>query len=115
MGVTNLEEKVTFRPFDLGEMLDTEGDIARFLENASMDGDAAAIALALGIVARARNMSQLGRDVGITRMGLFTALAPGGKPSPDTVAKVAKALEFGLALRSLPTSGSALGAKRAAE
>lgn len=42
-------------------------------------------------IARARNMSQLAKDAGMTRAGLYKALFPDGNPSFATVAKVAKA------------------------
>lgn len=56
--------------------------------------DPAFIAHALGVVARARNMSQLARDSGLTRVGLYKALSREGNPSFATVMKVARALGF---------------------
>jgi len=53
--------------------------------------DANFIAHALGDVARARNMSQLARDTGLTREGLYRALSSDGNPSFATVLKVAHA------------------------
>lgn len=92
--------KVAFRRFDIAEKLKTEEDIADFMEAVIADSadDPAAIARALGHVARARSMAQLARDTGITREGLYKALAPDGNPSFATVAKVAKALGFKLTL-----------------
>ena len=55
---------------------------------------------ALGVVARAKNMSQLARDTGLTREGLYKALSPEGNPTFSTVAKVAKALGFRLTVQS---------------
>ena len=62
------------------------------------DGDPALIAAALGDIARARNMSQLARDTGMTREGLYKALSGEGNPSFATVTKVARALGFKLTL-----------------
>lgn len=56
------------------------------------DGDPAFIVHALNVIARARNMSQLARDTGLTREGLYKALSSEGNPAFSTVAKVAKAL-----------------------
>jgi probable addiction module antidote protein len=53
---------------------------------------------ALGVIARARNMSQLAKDAGISREGLYKALSPEGNPSFATVAKIAKALGFRLSV-----------------
>jgi probable addiction module antidote protein len=52
---------------------------------------------ALGVIARAKNMSQLARDTGLTREGLYKALSEDGNPTFATVTKIAKAL--GLQIR----------------
>lgn len=54
------------------------------------------IALALGDIARAKGMTQLSKETGITRDGLYRAPPPTGNPSFDTVQKVIRA--FGLKL-----------------
>lgn len=80
--------------WDSAEHLRTDEDIELYLE-ACIDeagDDPAFIVHALGVIARARNMSQLARDTGLTREGLYKALSPGGNPTFATVAKVAKAL-----------------------
>lgn len=88
-----------FAPYDPAESLKTPKEIAAYLEAALEDGaeDPAFLAQALGVVARARNMSQLAKDTGISREGLYKALSPDGNPSLSTVLKVAKA--FGVRLK----------------
>lgn len=54
--------------------------------------DAAGIARVLGDIARARGMSQVARDAGLSRESLYTALSENGNPSFATALKVAKAL-----------------------
>jgi len=83
-----------FSRYDSAEYLETEEDIRLYLEACLEEGgdDPAFIAHALGVVARARNMSQLAKDAGMTRAGLYKALSPDGNPSFATVHKVAKAL-----------------------
>jgi len=61
--------------------------------------DPAFIVHALGIVARAKNMSQLARDTGLTREGLYKALSAEGNPTFSTVSKVAKALGYQLTIQ----------------
>ncbi len=56
--------------------------------------DPAFIVHALGVIARARNMSRIARDAGLTGGKLYKALSPEGDPAFSTVAKVAKALGF---------------------
>lgn len=94
----------TFSRYDSADYLKTEDDIAAYLE-AIMDEDGddpALIAHALGVVARARNMSQLARDAGMTREGLYKALSGEGNPSFATVLKVARALGLRVAFQPAP-------------
>ncbi len=88
------------KPFDAADYLRDEDDIAEYLTAAAGDGDSATMAQALGVVARARSMTQLAKDTGLTREGLYKALAPGGNPSFATIAKVAGALGFPLTFRA---------------
>ena len=87
--------------WDSAEHLQTEEDIKLYLEACLEDAgdDPAFIVRALGIVARAKNMSQLARDTGLTREGLYKALSADGNPSFATVAKVAKALGYQLTVQ----------------
>ncbi|MGQ0673549.1 MAG: addiction module antidote protein [Hyphomicrobium sp.] len=95
-----------FSRFDAADYLVDEGKVAVDLDAAAEEGDSAAMAEALGTVARARarararNMSQLARDTGMSRVGLAKALAPGGNPSLATAMKVAKALGLKLSFRA---------------
>ena len=82
--------------WDVFEYLETEADIAAYLNAALEEGDTSLIATALGDIARAKGMTQLAKETGITRDGLYKALSPTGNPSFDTVQKVVKA--FGLKL-----------------
>lgn len=86
----------TATKWDASEYLETETDIAAYLNAALEDGDTSVIAAALGDIARAKGMTQLAKETGITRDGLYKALSPTGNPSFDTVQKVVKA--FGLKL-----------------
>lgn len=95
--------KVKFSRYDTVDYLKTEADIAAYLDAVTEDGDPALIAAALGDVARARNLSQLARDVGMSRQGLDKALSGKGNPSLSTMVKVARSL--GLELTFRPAHG----------
>lgn len=95
--------EVKFSRYDTTDYLKTEDDITAYLDAVMEDGDSALIAAALGDIARARNLSQLARDVGMSRQGLDKALSGDGNPSLTTVVKVAQAL--GLRLAFKPTHG----------
>lgn len=88
--------------WDSTDYLKTDEDIAAYLDACIEEApqDAAFIAHALGVVARARNMSQLARDTGLTREGLYKALSDEGNPSFGTVLKVVNSLGYRLAFIS---------------
>lgn len=91
-----------FSRYDTAEHLKTEEDIALYLEAVMEEGGAdnpAFLAAALGNIARARNVSQLARDTGLSREGLYRALSGEGNPSLDTVMKVARALGLRLSFK----------------
>ena len=79
-------------PWDSAELLDTPQAVAAYIEAAFEDGDPALITHALGVVARARGMTQLAREAGLTREGLYKALTPDGDPKLSTFLAVLKAL-----------------------
>ena len=87
-------EKIKTRPWDSAQHLKTEEDIAEYFDACLQEGgdDPAFIAHALGVIARARGMSQVARDAGISREGLYKALSDEGNPSFGTIRKVIKAL-----------------------
>jgi len=83
-----------FSRWDSSDYLNTEEDIALYFESCMEEdpGDGSLIRAALGDIARARGMSQLARDTGLTREGLYKALSADGNPEFSTVMKVIKAL-----------------------
>ncbi len=82
----------TAKAYDVTEYLETEEDMAAYLNAALEDGDPAVLSAALGDIARAKGMTQLARETGISRDGLYKALSPTGNPSFATVQKVINAL-----------------------
>lgn len=82
----------SFTRYDTSDYLDSEEDIAAYLTACAQEDDPALLLAALGDVARARNMTQLAAQTGMTRMVLYKALSGTGNPSFATVSKVAHAL-----------------------
>ncbi|MHB1098020.1 MAG: addiction module antidote protein [Burkholderiales bacterium] len=81
-------------PYDTADYLKTEEDMALYLD-ACLDeagDDPAFIVKALGTIARARGMTQLAKDTGLAREGLYKALSGEGNPSFATILKVTHAL-----------------------
>jgi probable addiction module antidote protein len=96
----SLRGKTKTFPYDVAEQLRTPKEMAAYLDVwlSEFPDDSAGIARALGDVARAKGMSLLARDTGLSRESLYKALSDTGNPSLDTVLRVAKAL--GLRLRA---------------
>jgi probable addiction module antidote protein len=87
---------VETRKWDIVEHLDSDEKIALFLEAVFDDGDPAVIAAAIGDVARARGMSQVAKDAGLSRENLYRSLSEGGNPEFATILKVIRAIGYDL-------------------
>jgi len=83
-----------FTKYDTAEHLKTDADMAAYLDACLEEAgdDPAFIAHALGVIARARGMTQLARDTGLARENLYKALSADGNPEFGTILKVVKAL-----------------------
>ena len=86
--------KTKTTPYDVAEHLRTPEEMAAYLDAwlEEVPDDAAGIAKALGDIARAKGMSQVAKDAGLSRESLYRALSADGNPSFATVLKVARAL-----------------------
>lgn len=83
---------IKLKKWDSAKYLKTDEDIVHYLEACLEEDDPALIPHALGVIARAKGMSQLARDTGMGRESLYKALSRDGNPSFITVMKVMKAL-----------------------
>lgn len=89
---------IKVRTWDVTRDLDTEEKAAAFLEDIFESGDPRLIAAAIGEVARARGMTQIAREAGLSRESLYKALSEEGNPEFATIMKVIKALGYDMAL-----------------
>lgn len=94
--------KTVTTPWDPAEHLETDEDMAAYLEAALDEGDPTLVAAALGDIARAKGMTQVARDAGLGRESLYKALSPAGNPEFATIMKVVAAL--GLKLHATPVA-----------
>ena len=99
--------KKTTRIWDPAEHLQSDEDMAAYLEAALEEGDASLFAAALGDIARAKGMSQLARETGLGRESLYKALSPTGNPEFATILRVVSAL--GLRLHATPVAAKSAG------
>ncbi len=100
-----MSDKTTL--FDAAEYLDTPEEIAAFLDEALAIGDPAFFAEALGIAARAKGMTKIAEDAGLSREALDRALGEDGDPRLSTLFGVMKALGVRLATATPPEAPAA--------
>ena len=101
-------DKTVTSPYDVAEHLRTPEEMAAYLEACmeEADGDAAFIAKALGNIARAKGMSQVASDAGLSRESLYKALSGERNPTLDTVLRVMGALGLKLRAEAVLDSGA---------
>ncbi len=106
-------KRQVYRAFDVADYLRDEEDVASYLEVAAEAGDAEHFARALGNVARARNLSDLARNTGISRQGLQKALSDRGNPSLATTMSVLNSLGLRMAIvtQNVPTAKKKVASK----
>ena len=81
-----------------GPYLRSQSEMLAYLDAIVEPGQPSQLVSALNEIARGRNMSELARECGLSRIGLYKALAPGGNPGFLTIAKVAQALGLRIAI-----------------
>ena len=99
--------KTRTRSWDPAEHLETEEDMAAYLNVALEEGDLSLIMAALGDIARARRMAMVAQESGLGRESLYKSLSADGNPEFGTVLKVLHAL--GLQLQASATTRPSTG------
>ena len=85
-----MKSKIT--DFDPAEFLDSEEAIQHYINEAVATGHAGFIADSLGVIARAKGMSNLAKETGLSRESLYRSLSEDGNPNLKTLLAVCKAL-----------------------
>ncbi len=93
-------------PFDAALYLTTPEAQEDLLNDAFASGDAGYVSHALGVIARARGMSEVAREAGVTREALYRALSDSGDPRLTTLLGVARALGVTLTAHVQPVGGT---------
>ena len=88
-----------FTEFDPAEYLSNPENIATFMADALETGDPAYVAKAMGVVARAKGMTELARETGLSREQLYRSFSAQGNPTLKTVFTVMKALGIDITVR----------------
>lgn len=92
--------KTDMTDFDAANYLDTPEMIAAYLTEVMASEDASLIASALGDIARAKGMTDIARQTGLSRESLYRALSEKGNPELATIIKVLSAAGFSLSAKS---------------
>lgn len=90
--------------FDAAQYLTTPEVQAELLSDALATGDAAYVAQALGVIARARGMAEVAREAGVTREALYKSLSEDGDPRLTTLLGVMRALGVTLTAQIKPAA-----------
>ena len=93
---------IELKTYDIAERLETPEDIRLYLEAAFEDGDSLLIKHAIADVARARGMTDIASQAGISRAGLYRALSDEGNPTLDTLSAVLEAFGMRLSVAAIP-------------
>ena len=92
-----MTEKLT--TFDPAEALTNDESVAVFMADAFETGDAGYIARALGVVARARGMTDIAKKTGLSREQLYRSFSGTGNPTLKTTLAIMKALNIQMTAR----------------
>jgi len=84
--------KLKVTKFDIAKYLDDEIMIEEYLNNALEEGETEDLIIAIGHIAKAKGMTKIASDTGMSRPSLYKALSKGSKPQFETIQKVIKAL-----------------------
>ena len=83
---------VKTRKLDIAAHLETDEDIREFLREVARTGDTSDLIHALNTAARAKGMTEIAKQVGVTRASLYKSLSENGNPQFETIAKIVEAL-----------------------
>jgi len=99
-------KKTDTRRYEVTEHLRTPEEMAAYFEACleEANGDAAFIAKALGDIARAKGMTQIAKESGLSRESLYRALSGERTPNFDTILKVLNALGIKLHAEAIPAA-----------
>lgn len=88
------------KAWNVQDHLNSPEEVAGYLEAIFEDGDPSLIAAGLGDIARSKGMSQIARETGISREGLYKALSADGDPKLSTLLGVLKALGLTISVQA---------------
>ena len=91
-------DKEEISEFDLSDYLDSDEAIAEYITQVLNDGDTKEFLRALSYIAKAKGMTEVSRETGLSRASLYKTLEENAKPRFETVMKILKS--FGIRLEA---------------
>jgi len=82
--------------WDMAEFIETREDVAAHLTVAFQEKDMEFLLSVINALARSKGMSQISRELGVTREGLYKSFSKEGNPSFMTVVDVLDNLGYGI-------------------
>jgi probable addiction module antidote protein len=79
------KEKITFEKWDPADDIETKEDIISLLKVALEENDPDFLLRIVGYICRSKGMTQIAKELGVDRKGLYKSLAPDGNPSFKTI------------------------------
>ena len=83
---------IKIKPFDVAEHLETDNDIWEFLAEVLATGTTSDFIHALNTAARAKGMTEVAKQAGVTRASLYKSLSADSNPRFETISKIVEAL-----------------------
>ena len=91
-------EKEEVTEFDMSDYLDSDEAIAEYITQVLADGDTKEFLRAISYIARAKGMTEVSKETGLSRASLYKTLEENAKPRFETVIKILKS--FGIRLEA---------------
>ena len=104
------KKKDTFAKYDPAEVIESKEDVLAFLEVALEENDPEYLLRTIDAIARSKGMTQIAKELKLSRKGLYKSLAPDGNPSFKTVFKLIDllGLQIKLTPKDSPTRSEAI-------
>ena len=99
---TTTQKKITFTKWDPAKYINTKEAVIAHIEAALEENDMELFLSVINAIVRSKGMSQVARELGVSREGLYRSFAPTGNPSLETVFKLLNI--FGLRIKVEPKS-----------
>jgi len=82
--------------FNMSDYLDSDKAIAEYLTQILDDGDTNELIRAIGYISKAKSMTKVANDTGLSRTSLYKTFRENSKPQFETIIKILKSFDIKL-------------------